>query len=499
MDLQHALNEGDWTGFDRYMDTSKMTYDNPNRPDLGTFEEEILAELAASADEGSPVGLAAMARRLEERFGEEASAALGLRRFVEERVATRARYQRAIDAAVRRASRLVAGEDFARVILEGSGDRSILGVRRVEAGGIEGFVIPLLAAGDDVRPGGFALPANSEGRFAVRAQDGTAVHGAAPTENPPWIEAALPGAYGFLAVACAPDLFGPPPAGTRWMAIAGLLAFLIAMVGLGAALTYRAFRRESEVSRMKTEFVARVSHELRTPLASIRLFGEMLRDGRVRQESKRAEYHDVIVRESERLTRLIERVLSFSRIERDELRLDCRPESIEAIVLETVRGFEGPREGASASGTASGAAVDVDVPADLPPALLDRDAVSQILWNLLDNARKYSPDGSPIRVRLAVDAGAVRVTVEDEGPGIPPAEQARIFEKFRRGRSDLTQGVGGVGLGLTIARHLAVAQGGGLEVESDTAGSRFTLVLPAASDLSPAASVSSPSAQGVKG
>ncbi len=222
---------------------------------------------------------------------------------------------------------------------------------------------------------------------------------------------------------------------------------------------------------MKTEFVARVSHELKTPLASIRLFAEMLESGRVADEAKRERYHRVILTESERLTRLIERVLGFARMERGEPVVAPRPDSIEEIVRETVASFDAPGSDADP--------VTVEMPS-LPPALVDRDALAQMLWNLLDNARKYS-DGGPVRVEATADAGSVRIRVIDRGPGIPVEERDRVFERFRRGAGDLTRGVGGVGLGLSIASHLARAHGGAIELWSEPgSGSCFTIRLPLA-------------------
>jgi signal transduction histidine kinase len=253
----------------------------------------------------------------------------------------------------------------------------------------------------------------------------------------------------------------------------GLLLLVIA-AGLGA--TYRLVRREAEMAELKADFVANVSHDLKTPLALIRMFAETLEMGRVEDKAARQEYYRVITRESERLSRLLDNVLDFSRIEGGRRTYQLVPAAVSPIVHETLETFAYILDQA-------GFRVEVAVPADLPRIPLDADAVGQALANLVDNAIKYSGDRRVLRVEAALREGHLAVAVADEGVGIPPEEQERIFEKFYRiGRSD-TQARRGSGVGLALVRHIAEAHGGCVTVESQPGrGSRFTLWFPLGTD-----------------
>jgi signal transduction histidine kinase len=254
----------------------------------------------------------------------------------------------------------------------------------------------------------------------------------------------------------------------------GALCLLLAVIAAGVVATYRLVRRETEIARLKADFVANVSHDLKTPLSLIRMFGETLELGRVRDEAKRQEYYHVITRESERLSRLIDNVLDFSRIEGGRRRYDLAPTPVEPLVREALEAFEYPLG-------QEGFRVETRVAPDLPEVVMDADAVGQAIANLIDNAMKYSGARKTLRVAAEVRDGRLALSVEDEGIGIPREEQARIFEKFyRAGRSE-TQGRRGSGVGLALVRHVAEAHGGRVTVESQPgAGSRFTLWLPVA-------------------
>jgi signal transduction histidine kinase len=251
-----------------------------------------------------------------------------------------------------------------------------------------------------------------------------------------------------------------------------VLGVLLVVIVAGSVTTYRLMRRESEVARLKADLVANVSHDLKTPLSVIRMFAETLELGRVTDPAQRAEYYRVITRESERLSRLIENVLDFSRIEGGRRTYERAPAPVEPLVRESLEPFAYPL-------AQGGFKVDVDVAPDLPDVTMDAAAVGQALSNLIDNAIKYSGERKALRVSAALTGGALALSVADEGIGIPPGEHARIFEKFYRvGRSD-TQGRRGSGVGLALVRHVAEAHGGRVTVESRPgAGSRFTLWLP---------------------
>lgn len=247
---------------------------------------------------------------------------------------------------------------------------------------------------------------------------------------------------------------------------------LIAVIVTGIVVTARLMRRETEMARLKADFVANVSHDLKTPLSVIRMFGETLELGRVTDEAKRREYYHVIARESERLSRLIDNVLDFSRIEGGRRTYDMVPTAVEPVIRDALDAFAYPLK-------QGGFKVEVDVASDLPEISMDADAIGQALANLIDNAIKYSGERRELQVGASVVDGHVALSVRDGGLGIPAEEQARIFDKFYRvGRSD-TQGRRGSGVGLALVRHIVEAHGGRVTVESRVgAGSRFTLWLP---------------------
>ena len=265
-----------------------------------------------------------------------------------------------------------------------------------------------------------------------------------------------------------------PVGGVRRQAMLFTAAFalLLVMIALGLGATYRMVGRESEMARLKSDFVANVSHDLKTPLSLIRMFAETLELGRVPDEATRREYYFVMTRESERLTRLIDNVLDFSRIEGGRQRYDIAPHPVEPLVQDVMDSFRYPL-------VQRGFKVEVVVAPDLPEVPMDPAAIKQALGNLVDNAIKYSGERRRLLVSARAEDGRVVIAVADEGIGIPAGEAERIFEKFYRiGRSE-TQGSRGSGVGLALVKHIMEAHGGGVSVESRPGeGSRFTLFLP---------------------
>ena len=256
------------------------------------------------------------------------------------------------------------------------------------------------------------------------------------------------------------------------MMFTGAFGVLLAVIVAGCVLTWRLMRRETEMARLKSDFVANVSHDLRTPLSVIRMFGETLELGRVPDEAQRQEYNRVITRESERLSRLIDNVLDFSRIESGRRRYERVPTAVEPLVRETLEAFAYPLEQGRFK-------VEVTIAPALPEVPMDAAAVAQALANLVDNAIKYSADDRVLVVDARREGDRLALSVTDRGIGIPLAEQPRIFEKFYRvGRSE-TQGRRGSGVGLALVRHVVEAHGGDVTVRSAPGeGSRFTLRLP---------------------
>jgi len=243
------------------------------------------------------------------------------------------------------------------------------------------------------------------------------------------------------------------------MIFAVVLGFLLLVIVAGLVATYRLVQRETEMARLKTDFVAHVSHDLKTPLSLIRMFGETLEMGRVPDERARQEYYRIITRESERLSRLIDNVLDFSRIEGGRRQYTMAPTAIGPLVRRTLEAF-------GYLLAQQGFKMEVTVAPDVPKVSMDAEAVSQALANLVDNAIKYSGEMKAIRVEARVEGTALALSVEDRGVGIPREEQEKIFEKFYRvGRSE-TQGLRGSGVGLALVRHIAEAHGGRVTVES---------------------------------
>ncbi len=247
------------------------------------------------------------------------------------------------------------------------------------------------------------------------------------------------------------------------------------------ALTVQSVARQMKVSQMKSDFVSNVSHELRTPLASIRVFGEYMRLGRVTKQEKIVEYGEYIEAESRRLTQLINNILDFSRIESSQKNYKFAGTDIVDLVSKTVSEFGVPLRD-------SGFEITFRAPAAaLPPVSVDADAIGQVLMNLLDNAVKYSRERKRIDVSIEAGPTSVKIAVRDEGIGIPAGEQKKIFEKFYRAGSALVHDVRGSGLGLTIVQHVVEAHGGRVEVESRPGeGSTFTIVLPCVTPPAPA-------------
>jgi signal transduction histidine kinase len=242
----------------------------------------------------------------------------------------------------------------------------------------------------------------------------------------------------------------------------------------GTVYAFRDVTDERAVEQMKTDFVSTVSHELRTPLAAIYGAAMTLRRHDVAvEESQRDRLLEVVSNEADRLARIVNDILWASRLESGRMRIAierCEAGTITTEVVDVLR-----------SRAPEGIEVTVRKARGLPQVAADPDKLRQILTNLIDNAIKYSPDGGCVEVEIGRSGGRVRFRVTDEGLGVPPAEQDRIFEKFFRLDPNLTRGVGGTGLGLYISRELVTRMNGRIWVDSDgRAGSSFFLELPIA-------------------
>lgn len=260
-----------------------------------------------------------------------------------------------------------------------------------------------------------------------------------------------------------------------------LLLVMTAMLVGGIILALRTASREMRLSQMKADFVSNVSHELRTPLASIRVFGEFMKLGRVAEHAKIREYGEHIETESRRLTQLINNILDFSKIESGRKTYNFERAQVEEIVAETLKTCEVRLKQSGFS------IVLQPSPRPLPAAVVDRDAVAQALMNLLDNAVKYSEkaEKKEVVVRVGDGDGLIRLSVTDHGVGIAPAEQKKIFDKFYRVSTGLVHDVKGSGLGLSLVKHIVEAHRGMVNVQSEPGhGSTFVISLPVADGVS---------------
>jgi len=255
------------------------------------------------------------------------------------------------------------------------------------------------------------------------------------------------------------------------------LPMLLVMLAVNALLLIMAIfqiRRERQLAALRSDFVSGVSHELRTPLTQIRMFSETLMLGRTRSEEEQRKAIAIIDQEARRLTHLVENILQFSRSERGAITIAPSQVDVTALVEETLESF---RPVASSRETSITFVADGH-----PMAEVDGDALRQVVLNLLDNALKYGPAGQTISVCLTTTADAVRISVDDEGPGVPQDRRDRIWDRFFRLETNQNTAVGGSGIGLSVVRDLVRLHGGSTAVEDGPGGTgaRFVITLPIA-------------------
>jgi two-component system phosphate regulon sensor histidine kinase PhoR len=243
--------------------------------------------------------------------------------------------------------------------------------------------------------------------------------------------------------------------------------------GSGGALAV--FVDVTELRRLETirrDFVANVSHELRTPVTAVRGAAETLHTGGITGEDAQ-DFLEIIERNAERLQQLVQDLLDLARIESRELKLSLEPLELGAAVERAFELLRGRAEGKHIR-------LLVDAPEGPARVLGDRRALEQVLVNLLDNALKYCAEGAVVTVRTRSEGKLLRVSVEDNGPGIEPRHLPRLFERFYRVDAGRSRELGGTGLGLSIVKHLVEAMGGRVSVESTPGtGSSFAFTLPA--------------------
>ena len=251
-----------------------------------------------------------------------------------------------------------------------------------------------------------------------------------------------------------------------------LIIGLVLAIAFGIYLSFREARREAELAQLRSDFVANVSHELRTPLSAIQIFSETLKRNRAVSQDKQDQYLDTIASESDRLARLVDNVLDFSRLERSVKEFNFQPTNVGEVVVSAVEAYQFYAE-------QRGVTVSLNMAQNLPDIPVDKEAISQVVMNLIDNAVKYSEDEDEVAVHVFAKDQKIVIQVADKGVGIDEEDVKKIFDKFYRGKNIANLGTGGTGLGLTLAKAVAVAHGGDILVRSIKGeGSRFSLVLP---------------------
>ena len=229
----------------------------------------------------------------------------------------------------------------------------------------------------------------------------------------------------------------------------GLIGLSFMIIIAGVVFFVYAAEKERRLNELKSEFIANVSHELKTPLSVVRMFGEMLLTKRVKSPEKQQEYLEIICRESERLTALIENVLDFAALERGKVRYELLERDLGEVVSRAIETFRYRIE-------KEGIEVRLERRGELPPVALDEQAILLAVINLLDNAVKYG-EGSAVEVSLETKKNDVEVRVRDGGKGIPARDLERVFERFYRSHGTTARGSG---IGLSLVKHIVDAHGG---------------------------------------
>ncbi|MBI4904409.1 MAG: HAMP domain-containing histidine kinase [Acidobacteria bacterium] len=265
---------------------------------------------------------------------------------------------------------------------------------------------------------------------------------------------------------------GPAAVARRRELLLAGFAVLAAVLLAGTFSILRAMGRERAVARLQADFVSAVSHEFRTPLTTLLQLSDMLDKDRIPGAEARREVYRVLLRESERLHRLVESLLDFGRLEAKSYRYRLEAVDASEVIREVVDEFR-------VEATPGGYHVELGESEGRPVIRADREALGLAVWNLLDNAVKYSPECRTVWVELDREDGRLAIRVKDQGIGIPSGEQKRIFRKFVRGTQPTEKPIKGTGIGLTITRRIVEAHHGEIRLRSEPGqGSTFTILLP---------------------
>lgn len=307
-------------------------------------------------------------------------------------------------------------------------------------------------------------------RATVRETQGAIVWGQMPENARVWNVAGLPSIGGW-------ELAFTGPSETGWLDQQrllwyGLILFLLLMLMVGLAMTAHVVRREVELGRMQNDFIAAVSHEFKSPLTSIRLLIERLSLGRLPEPGSAKEYYAAMGRETDRLERLVNRLLRAQQIQSGRSSYFFTTSCMLELVQNAIKDLQPQAEVKSIR-------LEVNAESDIPSLALDQAALTEALENLIDNAIKYSPAGTRVTVGIRAVDQQVCVDVHDQGIGIASHELPRVFDKFYRGQRGDMQNVHGTGLGLSLVKTTVEAHGGHVQVISTPgAGSCFSVWLP---------------------
>jgi two-component system phosphate regulon sensor histidine kinase PhoR len=256
-----------------------------------------------------------------------------------------------------------------------------------------------------------------------------------------------------------------------------LIGILLAVLIVAVWFVYSAVREELELAQVKADFVSNVSHELRTPLALISMFAETLEMDRVKTEEKKKEYYSIISHESNRLGRIVNTILNFSKMEAGKRKFNFAEEDLNEVVIQVYQSY-------SYHLYNKGFDFEYEPGIDIPKVVIDREAVSEAIVNLLDNAVKYSSEIKFIKIVIGNEDDSVFIEVQDKGIGISEEDQKKVFDKFYRVTSGLVHTTKGTGLGLSLVKQIMDAHKGKIVLKSKIGeGSSFKLLFPKNSQL----------------
>jgi signal transduction histidine kinase len=272
------------------------------------------------------------------------------------------------------------------------------------------------------------------------------------------------------------QIFSTTDADKEWRSRRNLLAagisVLMALILTGGWFIGRTVSRELAVARLQSDFVSAVSHEFRTPLTALCQLSELLKRNRVASDEDRQQYYELLHNESHRLRRLVESLLDFGRLEAGKLQFRFEDLDASALVRQSAEEFASAQQ-------AQGYRFELEMRAGHTVVHADRETLRCVLWNLFENAVKYSPGCETVWVELTKRNKQVEIAIRDRGVGVPPGERQRIFEKFVRGSAAQESRIRGTGIGLAMARQIVRAHGGDITVESEFGkGSTFRVLLP---------------------